>query len=291
MKIALHGRSLTPVMAPHIKRLMHTLKERGVELMLSELWYKELAAQGWNLEGIGRYTHQAALEDARFFMSIGGDGTLLDAVAQVGSYQVPIVGINAGRLGFLATIAEDHIDRAIEDLLANRYTIDERALIRIDGKKELFGGVQFGLNEVTVLKADVSSMITVHTYINGEYLNSYWADGLIVSTPTGSTGYNLSCGGPLVLPQSANFVITPVSPHNLTVRPMVVSDRSIVTLEVECRANTALVSVDSRSEVIETGTPLIVRKESFSAKLVKFEGYNFFDTLRQKLNWGLDARN
>jgi NAD+ kinase len=291
MKIAVHGRSLTPVMAPHIKKLLQTLKERGVELILSEGWYRELQNQRWDLEGIGVFTQNAELEDARFFLSIGGDGTLLDAVTKVGAYQVPIVGINAGRLGFLATIAEDSIDKAVEDLVANRYTIDERALIRIDSQKELFGGIQFGLNEVTVLKADVSSMITVHAYINGEYLNSYWADGLIVSTPTGSTGYNLSCGGPLVLPQSANFVITPVSPHNLTVRPMVVSDRSIVTLEVECRANIALVSVDSRSEVIETGTPLIVRKEKFSAKLVKFEGYNFFDTLRQKLNWGLDARN
>jgi NAD+ kinase len=291
MRIALHGRTLTPFIAPHIKQMIKMLQDREVSLQLSAHWYREIQDSGFAMDGLEVYHSQADLEDTRFFFSIGGDGTLLDSVRQVGHLQIPIMGINAGRLGFLATISEDNIESSLQALLAGRYSLDERALIRMDSSLPLFDGIQYGLNEVSVLKADVSSMITVHAYINGEYLNSYWADGLIVATPTGSTGYSLSCGGPLVLPQSANFVITPVSPHNLTVRPMVVSDRSIVTLEVECRANTALVSIDSRSQVIETGSPLIVRRESFTAKLIKFEGYNFFDTLRQKLNWGLDVRN
>ena len=157
--------------------------------------------------------------------------------------------------------------------------------------RDIFDGYNFGLNDFTILKKDTSSMITVHTYIDGEYLNSYWADGLIVSTPTGSTGYSLSCGGPVVLPQSHNFIITPVSPHNLTVRPMVVSDNSVISFEIEGRGKNFLVSLDSRSYTVDASIQMAVSKEKFMAKLVKLDGYNFLDTLRQKLNWGYDARN
>jgi NAD+ kinase len=291
MKIAIHGRSLNPVAAPAVRKLMNDLERMEIPILLSEQWSRFVEEVGWSFGHTSVFESREDLTGVDYFFSIGGDGTLLDCVALIGDLEIPIVGINAGRLGFLATTQEEAIPTALEYLFAKRYTLDDRALIRVNCEQTLFEGINFGLNEVSVLKADVSAMITVHTYLNGEYLNSYWADGLIIATPTGSTGYSLSCGGPLVLPQSANFVITPVSPHNLTVRPMVVSDKSIITLEVECRAQSALISVDSRSQVIPTGKPLTIRREKFNARLVKFEGYSFFNTLRQKLNWGLDARN
>jgi len=201
------------------------------------------------------------------------------------------VGINTGRLGFLATISKEKVTHAVEALYQNEYSYDLRTLVRVHSDQDVFDGCNFGLNDFTILKKDTSSMITVHTYIDGEYLNSYWADGLIVSTPTGSTGYSLSCGGPVVLPQSHNFIITPVSPHNLTVRPMVVSDNSVISFEIEGRSNNFLVSLDSRSYTVDASIQMAVSKEQFMAKLVKLDGYNFLDTLRQKLNWGYDARN
>jgi NAD+ kinase len=232
-----------------------------------------------------------------FLISVGGDGTLLDSVSFVGFYEVPVIGINTGRMGFLATIAKEDIEKAIEVLFSGQFTIEDRSLISldtdmlVDPDMKLFHGTAFGLNEFTIHKRDTSSMITVHTYIDEEYLNSYWADGLIVSTPTGSTGYSLSCGGPLISPAAKNFVITPVSPHNLNVRPMIVPDDSVISFKIEGRSEKFLISLDSRSTAVDASVHLTVRKEKFAAKLVKFYGYCFFDTLRQKLNWGLDMRN
>ena len=226
-----------------------------------------------------------------FFLSIGGDGTLLDSVCVVGKKEVPILGLNTGRLGFLANVATDKIGEAIEELAKGNYQIESRILLSLTSSKKLFHGVNFALNEFTIHKMDTSSMITVHTYINGKYLNSYWADGLIVATPTGSTGYSLSCGGPLITPGAKNFVITPVSPHNLNVRPIIVSDEAEISFEIEGRTDKFMISLDSRSTSIASEVKLSVKKEAFSAKLVKLPNYHFFDTLRQKLNWGLDLRN
>jgi NAD+ kinase len=226
-----------------------------------------------------------------FLISIGGDGTLLDSVCQVGEVETPILGLNTGRLGFLATVSTDKIDEAVRNLSENNYQIENRSLVSLDAKRKLFNGLNFGLNEFTIHKRDTSSMITVHTYIDGKYLNSYWADGLIVATPTGSTGYSLSCGGPLISPEAKNLVITPVSPHNLNVRPIIVSDESEITFEIEGRAEKFLISLDSRSTSISSDLKLKVKKEQFCARLVKLPSYNFFDTLRYKLNWGFDMRN
>ena len=226
-----------------------------------------------------------------FFLSIGGDGTLLDSVCVVGKKEIPILGLNTGRLGFLANVATDKIGEAIEELAKGNYQIESRILLSLTSSKKLFHGVNFALNEFTIHKMDTSSMITVHTYINGKYLNSYWADGLIVATPTGSTGYSLSCGGPLITPGAKNFVITPVSPHNLNVRPIIVSDEAEISFEIEGRTDKFMISLDSRSTSIASEVKLSVKKEAFSAKLVKLPSYHFFDTLRQKLNWGLDLRN
>ncbi|MFC2186547.1 NAD kinase [Fulvivirgaceae bacterium LMO-SS25] len=292
MKIAIHGRSLKSESLNYVQDLFDELHQRKVQILISQSFHEQLLAQkDLNIGAAKVYHERSDLNKVSFFFSLGGDGTLLDSITHVRELEIPIVGINTGRLGFLATTPRDQTRKAINDLFNNAYSIDKRTLVKVESDRELFGGINFGLNEVTILKTDTSSMITVHTYINGEYLNSYWADGLIIATPTGSTGYSLSCGGPLVLPQSSNFVITPVSPHNLTVRPMVVSDASVISFEVECRLGNAMISVDSRSQVVDISTPLAVRKENFSAKLVKFDGYSFFDTLRQKLNWGLDARN
>jgi NAD+ kinase len=202
-----------------------------------------------------------------------------------------VLGINVGRLGFLSSVAADEIIDAVELLEKGHYALDKRSLLKLESNCSLFGEVNYALNELTIHKKDSSSMITINTYLNGEYLNSYWADGLIIATPTGSTGYSLSCGGPIVAPYSGNFVITPIAPHNLNVRPIVVSDQNVVSLEVQGRSQYFLASLDSRSVTIDSSIQLAVRKQDFTMNLVRFDNDNFLGTLRRKLNWGLDTRN
>ena len=204
---------------------------------------------------------------------------------------MPIVGINLGRLGFLSTISGSHISEVMQRLRNQEFNIESRSLLHMDSNKALFEPFNFGLNEMTITKKESSSMIVVHTYVDGSYLNAYWADGLTVATPTGSTGYSLSCGGPLVHPNQKNFIITPVSPHNLNVRPMIVSDQSKITFQIEGRSKEFLVSLDSRSLTVDDSIEISVQREQFEAKLVRFADSDYFDTLRTKLNWGLDARN
>jgi NAD+ kinase len=291
MKVALHGLALKPEFFQHILSLFKLLESSGTEIFVTESFDKQLNHFGkhslkyWILENKEDY------EGLDFFLSIGGDGTLLDSVCLIGSREIPILGLNTGRLGFLATVATDLIEESIGHLLSGNYQLESRTLLSLNSNRKLFHGVNFALNEFTIHKRDTSSMITVHTYIDGKYLNSYWADGLIVSTPTGSTGYSLSCGGPLITPGAKNFVITPVSPHNLNVRPIIVSDEAEISFEIEGRTDKFLISLDSRSTPISSDLKLSVKKEKFSAKLVKLPHYHFFDTLRQKLNWGFDMRN
>ncbi len=291
MKIAIHGRNFKEDVKPHIEELFATLAAREAEVQVSEQFAAFLEKNGIRTGRLQRFSHYRHIFDADFMISIGGDGTLLETVAYVGARETPILGINTGRLGFLATTAPGEVKNAVNSLYNNYFTLEERSLIHLDTDRELFDGLSFGLNEFTITKRDTASMIVVHTYIDGEYLNSYWADGLIVATPTGSTGYSLSCGGPVVLPQSGNFIISPVSPHNLNVRPLVVSDNSVISFEIQGRSKNYLVSLDSRSRVVDATIGLAVRKESFRAKLVQLDGNNFLQTLRNKLNWGLDVRN
>lgn len=291
MRIAILGKPFNDTIAPFIQMLFDELKRRKAELLLVEQ-FQLFLKNTLNLpSGIQTFSRGDKLQDVDVVLSIGGDGTLLDTVTYVGQQQIPILGINTGRLGFLATIPYESIQVAIDALYKGHYTLDDRALIRVDSDQEIFGGINFGLNEFSVLKRDTSAMILVHTYIDGEYLNSYWADGLVVATPTGSTGYSLSCGGPLVLPQTNNFIISPVCPHNLNVRPMIVSDRSVISFEVEGRSSGYLASLDSRSTAVDMNVQLAVRRENFAARLVKLHHVNFLSTLRSKLNWGLDKRN
>jgi NAD+ kinase len=291
MKVALHCLSIKPEFSANIVTLFGLLEALGVDIFITESFNNQL-------NKLGRHTHKFWIiesnEDLRtldFIFSVGGDGTLLDTVCLVGEKQIPIVGLNTGRMGFLATVAANDIASAVHNLAEGNFQIESRTLLSLWSSKKLFQGLNFALNEFTIHKRDTSSMITVHTYIDGSYLNSYWADGLIVSTPTGSTGYSLSCGGPLITPGAKNFVITPVSPHNLNVRPIIVSDESEISFEIEGRTDKFMISLDSRSTAISADLKLSVKKEKFSAKLVRLPGDHFFDTLRQKLNWGYDMRN
>jgi NAD+ kinase len=231
------------------------------------------------------------LEGINFLLSLGGDGTFLESVTYSRNKEIPILGINTGRLGFLAATPKQKMKEDIAQLLQGKYSIEDRSLIKLETDNSLFNGLNFALNEFSILKKDSSSMIVVHTFIDDVFLNSYWADGLIVATPTGSTAYALSCGGPVVLPSSSNFVIAPISPHNLNVRPLIVSDTSKLSFKIEGRSKNFLVCLDSRSKTVSADVNLTLKKEDFKAKIVRIENYNFLNTLREKLNWGLDQRN
>ncbi|MBB6612906.1 NAD kinase [Pontibacter sp. Tf4] len=291
MRIAILGKPFSERIAPFIQELFDELLRRKADMMLVEHFQLYLQNTLRIPNDIPTFRRGDDLAGVDVVLSIGGDGTLLDTVTYVGAQQIPILGINTGRLGFLATISHDAINIALDALYKGKYTLDDRALISVDSDQDIFEGVNFGLNEFSLQKRDSSSMIAVHTYIDGEYLNSYWADGLVVATPTGSTGYSLSTGGPLVLPQTNNFVISPVCPHNLNVRPMIVSDKSVISFEVEGRSSSYLASLDSRSVPVDMNVKLAVRREKFVARLVKLPHVNFFSTLRSKLNWGMDNRN
>ncbi|MBO3272749.1 NAD kinase [Hymenobacter defluvii] len=291
MKIAILGKPFSNEAAPYLQALLNDLADRQAEVLI-ETRFCDYLREHLELPGnITCFQRGDSLQDVQFVLSIGGDGTLLDTVTYVGSLEIPILGINTGRLGFLATINPERIAQALDALFKGHFIIEERSLIRVDTDPGVFSGINFGLNEFSILKRDTSSMIVVHTYIDGEYLNSYWADGLIVSTPTGSTGYSLSCGGPVMLPQTNNFVIAPVCPHNLNVRPLIVPDESVISFEIEGRSNNFLLSLDSRSVTVDAGIQIAVRRETFNAHLVKLNHVNFLSTLRSKLNWGLDRRN
>lgn len=291
MKICLHGINLQQEFIPSIEILLETLANRDIRIFYTEKFGKSLQKLGLKKnKGISEI-RKDQISEMDFLFSVGGDGTLLDTITLIGNLEIPVLGINTGRLGFLATVAKENIQDAIDDLLTKNYTIESRSLLEMYASKPVFNGANFALNEFTIHKRDTSSMITVHTFIDGQNLNSYWADGLIVATPTGSTGYSLSCGGPLITPGARNFVITPVSPHNLNVRPIVVSDESEISFRIEGRSEKFLISLDSRSTAIDASVELKVKKASFVARLVKFSKYNYFDTLRQKLNWGFDMRN
>ena len=291
MRVALHSLSLKSEFLGSIQTLFSELDRHQVEIFGTDSFHKQLKSSEIPIFPYRVLENRKELSSMDFLISIGGDGTLLDAVSIIGELEIPILGFNTGRLGFLATVTKENIAEAFQNLSASNFQIESRSLISLDCSRRLFNGINFGLNEFTIHKRDTSSMITVHTYIDGKYLNSYWADGLIVSTPTGSTGYSLSCGGPLITPGAKNFVITPVSPHNLNVRPIIVSDESEISFEIEGRSDKFLISIDSRSTSISSELKLVVKKAPFSAKLVKLPDYHFFDTLRQKLNWGLDMRN
>ena len=295
MQVVVYSRTLKDADVPHVQELFDVLAERSINTYVYAPYLAELRAG----ERI-RFRRPVApfegyvdfkVRPFDFVITLGGDGTILHAATLIRDAGIPIVGINLGRLGFLAGIEKARIREAVQLLQDNRFSIDRRSTVQLESSRPLFGELPFGLNDFAVLKRDTSSMITIHAYLNGDYLNSYWADGLIVATPTGSTGYSLSCGGPIVFPGSGNFVITPVAPHNLNVRPIVISDDSVVSFDIEGRAENFLCTLDSRFETVTSDVQLAVRRGDFQIQLVQLDDNGFLPTIRSKLTWGADRRN
>jgi NAD+ kinase len=292
MLIAIYGKSLNNYNANPIQRLIAKLEEAGAELCVHEDFYTIIKEKIKFTSIISFFKDEKVLlKRPNFFCSIGGDGTMLKTITLVGASEIPIIGINTGRLGFLSGISIQDIESAIDKIFVGDFDLDKRSLVRLESVNNPYLKSNFALNEITIHKNDNTTMMTIHAWVNGEFLNAYWADGLIISTPTGSTAYSLSCGGPLVMPDSANFIITPISPHNLNVRPIIISDKDVVTLKVEARNKNFLVTLDSRQEVFDADEELTILREKFEINLVRLKGNDFMSTLRQKLMWGIDKRN
>lgn len=292
MLVALYNRTFEEQDIPVIQHIVKLLQDNALQLVFFKDFYEAIAPHLQLKETPKLFTGKYDLPmNIDMLFSLGGDGTLLDTVCFVGGSDIPLIGINLGRLGFLAAIPEEEVEGAILSLVRGSYTLEKRSLLHLDASVPLFNGSPFALNEFTLHRKDSSSMIKIHTYLNGEFLNTYWADGLIVSTPTGSTGYSLSCGGPVVFPQASSFVITPVAPHNLNTRPIIVPDDNVISFEVEGRTEQFLCTMDSRTETITSSVQLAVKKENFTISLVRPDEHNFLRTMRQKLYWGIDRRN
>lgn len=292
MKVAIYSRVLESTQQKDIQLFFDELDREHIVPVIFDSFLGEVnphISLPSSTETFSR--HEDLTEDIDFVISLGGDGTLLDTVTLVRDKNIPITGINFGRLGFLASIGRDEMTAAIKALARRSYIIDKRTLIHLDSNIPLFNDMPYALNEFAIHKRDTAPMIKIHTYLNGELLNTYWADGLILATPTGSTGYSLSCQGPVVFPDSSSLVLTPIAPHNLNVRPIVVPDNTIISFEVESRSDEIICALDSRRELVDKNVLLAVRKENFMINLVRLNENNFLQTLRNKLSWGLDKRN
>jgi len=292
MRVAIFGRSFHKSFKDYILRFFDNLKQHNVDISVHQDFYNFLINEiNLSITNIEIFkTHFELEKDTDLMFSIGGDGTILDAITFVRDAGIPIVGINTGNLGFLASIAKNEIDNALDAIYAKDYTIEERSLLKLVSPGDIFNDFSYGLNEIAVQKND-SAMIKIHVYIDGEFLNTYWSDGIIISTPTGSTAYSLSVGGPIVTPDSGNFIISPISPHNLTVRPIVLPDNIKLQLRLESRAVNYITSVDHRSVVMKNTKELTIEKADFKIKLLKLNNSSFYKTLRNKLMWGADKRN
>lgn len=291
MRIAIYSRGLESEQLEGLKLLLAEFSFYHIEPVIFQDFFNQFYSSFSIVDKYSTFNQSSDLVEIDFIISLGGDGTLLDAVTFVGDKGIPVLGINYGRLGFLASIGKQEIHTVIRALVKRTFVLDKRSLVHLDANMPLFNGVNFALNEFTIHKKDTSPMIKIHTYLNGGFLNTYWSDGLIVATPTGSTGYSLSCSGPVVFPNSASLVITPVSPHNLNIRPLVIPDDSVISFEVEGRTDGFLCTLDSRREIVSKEVLLAIRKENFSINLVRLNENNFLQTLRNKLSWGLDKRN
>ena len=293
MKVALFGKSVKADSVPFVKELINQLKAVHADVYFNP-YINNLAEDLLDLKSKNIFDLNSEFpKDLDFLISIGGDGTLLDTIPLVNNSNLPILGVNAGRLGFLANTTQEEIALAVKALKEKTFKIDERSLIEVNSTNSSspFGNSNYALNEITIHKKDSSSMLAIHAYVDDEFLNTYWADGLIVATPTGSTAYSLSCGGPILSPSSDNFVITPIAPHNLNLRPMVVNDNVTIRLQLDSREEQCLVAMDSRSVSIENELELQLKRANFNIRLIELPNQNFFKTIRNKLFWGKDVRN
>ena len=294
MKIGIYGQFYHKNSGEYITYLLHNLQQYGVDIYIEKKYYEIFSEKIQVKETYKTFESYDDLDESfDLFFSIGGDGTILRTITLVQDLNIPIIGINTGRLGFLATIQKEEIQEAIAKIVRKEYTVIERSVLAVETSptNEDILEMNFALNEVTVARKDTTSMITVKTHLNDEYLTSYWADGLIVATPTGSTGYSLSCGGPVITPNNNNFILTPIAPHNLNARPLVIPDHTTIRLEVSGREDKHLISLDSRIATVNINSMITIKKAPFTVKLVELKGQSFLKTLRKKLLWGEDKRN
>lgn len=292
MKIAIYGRDFNDSVLPFVQEVFDALAQHQTEILVFlkfNNFIKNKISLPAAIKTFG--THAELVDHADVLLSLGGDGTLLDTLSLVRDSQIPVIGINFGRLGFLASINKNEIKTAIEALVKGDYSLDKRGVLNLESQNNLFGEENFALNDITIHRRDNSAMMIIHAYLNGEFLNSYWADGLIIATPTGSTAYSLSCGGPIISPSAQNFVITPVAPHNLNVRPIIVPDDVALTFEVEARSTKFLLTCDSRTETVDRSVKITINKAKFNINLIRLNNESYLTTLRNKLLWGIDTRN
>lgn len=285
MRIVIFGNHYRENAIKYTQVLSEAFRSKGVEVCFEKAFCEFLVEKGVDLS----YPHHVLEDDCSnidMAFSIGGDGTFIRAAAKIGKSGVPLLGINAGRLGFLADVSGDEIGNAVEEIMEGRYKIEERSLLRLHTEGHLYTDFNYALNEIAVLKRDSSAMITIHAWANGVFLNTYQADGLLVATSTGSTAYSMSVGGPIVVPQAANFILTPVAPHSLNVRPIIIPDSWEIELKVESRNKHFLIALDGRNNIFADNTTLSIRKADFAVKAIKREDHDFFQTLRSKLSWG-----
>ncbi len=293
MKVAIYGQTYQDDILEYLTELLDELHQANAEIAIE----KELYAFFCAYRDVGDYqtfTETKGLDDTfNMFVSFGGDGTILRATTYVRDTGIPIIGVNTGRLGFLSTFKKEDVRKVVQEFIKGDYTIVERSLVAVSSDSNIpeFSTMNFALNEVTVSRKDTTSMITVETFLNDEYLTSYWADGLIIATPTGSTGYSLSCGGPVIEPTAKSLVLTPIAPHNLNARPLVISDDTVIRLKVSGREEHHLVSLDSRIASVANGKELEIKKATFTVKMIEYTSESFLKTLRNKLLWGEDKRN
>jgi len=292
MRIAVFGRNINPVFHESLKRLFDILHLHHVDVTVYRPFGEYIRESlQLRIKELTEFSAHNELKNVDYFFSIGGDGAFLEAISLVRDSNIPMVGINSGRLGFLADVAQKDLESALARFFEKKYHLQSRSLIRLENNLGLFTEFPYALNEFTVHKQDTSQMITVHVEVGNDYLNSYWADGLIISTPTGSTAYSLSVGGPIITPTAANFIIAPIAPHNLAIRPVVIPDSEEIKLTVEGRGERYMASLDSRSDAFGSNVELKIRKADFTIKVLQFDNQSFYETLRNKLMWGLDKRN
>jgi len=292
MRIALFGTPCSDQFTKYIQHLVSRIESEGITLLVYDEYLSFLTTKVKFKNPPHVFDSYDSLKNnADFLFSIGGDGTLLGSVTLVRDSNIPILGINTGRLGFISSVSTDQIESAINDVINSDFHIKSRTLLTLETENKLFGNVNFALNEVAIVKQDTSSMIRIDAFIDEEFLNSYWADGLVIASPTGSTGYSLSCGGPIITPGTKNIIITPIAPHNLNVRPIIVSDDNVVKLRVADKDQLALVSLDSRFRAFDSSISLIIKKAEFTINLIEPHTHSFVSTIRSKLMWGIDKRN
>lgn len=292
MKVAIFSRQSSKSNMPYVVELLTHFKRMGWQPVLESDFKKHLVKKiGLDPSTLEFSSHKDFVSGIDMVVSLGGDGTFIQSVNYIRDSQTPIIGINTGRLGFLANISKDAMAIALDKLQAKQFEYQQRSLLQVETASNHFGDANVALNEVTVSRKDSSAMLTVHAILDDEYMNSYWADGLIISTPTGSTAYNLACGGPIIDPQCELHVVTPIAPHNLNVRPIVVPDTKVIKLSVEGRSRNYLLSLDGNSVNIKQREEVLIRKADFKINVIKLDDHNFLDTIRNKMLWGIDRRN